>query len=159
MINTQPHREQFAAENLRRQGFEAYCPQIGKRIRHARRIYDTRRPLFPSYVFVRADGAQMNWRVMLSTYGVRTVICMGDAPGTIDGAFIETLRSREVDGVVCSKPSDFDVGQTVKISAGPFEGLVGQIVELRDKDRVGILLDLLNNRIKAHLPASQLRLV
>jgi transcriptional antiterminator RfaH len=54
-VNTHPHRERFALDNLRRQDFGAYCPMIRKRIRHARRTQDVLRPLFPSYLFVEVD--------------------------------------------------------------------------------------------------------
>jgi hypothetical protein len=32
VVNTQPHRERIALENLARQEFDAYCPLIRKRL-------------------------------------------------------------------------------------------------------------------------------
>jgi hypothetical protein len=52
VINTHPHREEMALENLMRQGFIAYCPMLRRRRSHGRRITPVLRPLFPSYLFV-----------------------------------------------------------------------------------------------------------
>src|SRR5262249_29633278 len=65
-INTHPHREHIALENLRRQQFEAYCPMLRKRRSHARRVELVLRPLFPNYLFVRANAQLARWRPILS---------------------------------------------------------------------------------------------
>src|SRR5262245_51643983 len=48
VVNTHPHREPFAIDNLTRQGFKSYCPMVKKRRSHARRSMEVARPLFPS---------------------------------------------------------------------------------------------------------------
>ena len=75
VVNTQPHRETIALENLERQDFRAYCPVIRKRVRHARRSLDLLRPLFPGYLF--AQVTLDRWRPILSTYGVRSLVRCG----------------------------------------------------------------------------------
>lgn len=42
-----------------------------KRVRHARRVQDVPRPLFPGYMFVRVRLDTMRWRPMLAAPGVR----------------------------------------------------------------------------------------
>ena len=37
VINTHPHREQVAVENLQRQEFHAYCPMVRRRL-HAAKV-------------------------------------------------------------------------------------------------------------------------
>ena len=156
VIRTHPHRERFAADQLGRQGFESYCPVVLKRIRHARRVYDAKRPLFPSYIFVKHAGAQMRWRPILSTQGVRTLIQHSGSPGLLDGAFIETLRQREVDGVIQRDDARLRVGQRVAIDSGGFSGLVGEILDVRDHRRIAVLLDLMNNKVRAHVGIDKL---
>ena len=80
VVNTQPHKEMYALENLERQGFTVYCPLIIKRVRHARRAYDARRALFPSYVFVNTATTQGRWRPVQSTFGVRSIVFQGEQP-------------------------------------------------------------------------------
>src|ERR1700689_823593 len=143
VVSTHPHREVFAAQNLSAQQFNVYCPKIIKHIRHARRAFDAPRPLFPGYLFVELESKLSHWRPILGTFGVRSVIRHGETPALLPARFIETLRTRELDGIGQRPEDPFETGQRVAVSGGPFDGLIGQIMELRDRDRVLVLLDLL----------------
>jgi transcriptional antiterminator RfaH len=152
VINTHTHKEALALENLQRQGFSAYCPVILKNIRHARQVREELRPLFPSYVFVRfGSRATLNWKPMTSTYGVRSVVQCGDRPSLLDNAFIEGLRAREVDGVVVQSANAYKVGQKVRLEGGPFDGVLATIIELSEKDRLIVLMDLLKSSVRAQV--------
>ncbi len=157
VVNTQPHKEMYALENLERQGFTVYCPKIVKRVRHARRAHDARRPLFPSYLFVSIATTQGRWRPVQSTFGVRSIVFQGEQPGLIPSTFVDSLRSREVDGVVVKPPQRFHVGQSVSVQGGPLDGMAGDILELREKDRVLVLLSLMSQAVKLHVEADNLR--
>ena len=98
--STHPHKEPTAISNLLRQGFEAYCPMVRRRWRHARKVQEVLRPLFPGYVFVAVDPSQHRWRPILSTVGVRTLVRFGDSLGLLPHGFVESLRSYEVEGAV-----------------------------------------------------------
>jgi transcriptional antiterminator RfaH len=150
-VNTHPHKEAFAVENLQRQNFLAYCPLVRRRIRHARRSHDVLRPLFPSYLFVRVDIATQNWRSISSTFGVRTLICCGDRLSYLDDNFIRSLRAREVDGEIIRPENPYTVGQEVRISGGPFDGLVATIIEMSEKDRLIVLMNLLNRPVNVKI--------
>ncbi len=151
VVNTHPHREKLAMKNLEQQDFIVYCPMMMKRIRHARRTTDEPRPIFPGYIFVNYDNAKHRWRPILSTYGVRAVIQQGEEPSLLDGQFIDLLKAREIDNVVQNSKSTYKIGQGVAIEAGPFDGLIGKIIELRAKDRIVILLDILNQKSKVEI--------
>jgi transcriptional antiterminator RfaH len=151
VVNTHPHREKVALEHLGRQRFEAYCPMLLKRRSHARRVTTVLRPLFPSYLFVRMSSELRGWRPILSTYGVRTVARAGDKLSFLDDGFIKTLKAREVDGAIARPATPFEIGQKVCISSGPFDGIVATIVEMDEKDRLVVLLDLLSRSIKVKL--------
>ena len=156
VVSTHPHREDFAFENLERQDFNVYCPRILKHIRHARRAYDAPRPLFPGYLFVERG---QRWRSILSTFGVRSVVCQGDTPALLPEGFVENLKAREADGFIQRPKVPFQAGQQVAISGGLFDGVIGQIIELRDNDRVLLLLDLVNQKAKMHIDMKRLRSV
>ncbi len=157
VVTTHQYRESFALENLGRQGFNAYCPMITKRIRHARRAYDAPRPLFPGYLFVEYSAGPQNSRAMLGTFGVRSVVCHGETPARLPEGFVESLKGREADGVISVPEKAFAPGEVVTVSGGPFDGLIGRIVEIRERDRVLVLLDLLNQQVKVHVPGHSLR--
>lgn len=153
-VNTHPHREQFAIENLERQEFVAYCPLVRKRIRHARRVHDTKRPLFPGYVFVEIRRGLERWRPITSTYGVRSIVMCGERLSFIDAAFVASLKAREIDGLIARPSKRFRVGQNVRMAGGPFDGLVAEIIEMDEKDRLVVLLDLLSRPVRVRLEAS-----
>jgi len=143
VVNTRPHAEPTALENLRRQAFDVYCPMLRKRRSHARRISMALRPLFPGYVFARTSAVSDRWRPILSTYGVRNVVRAGEKPSLVEHGFIANLKSREIDGAIVRPAHPYAIGQTVQISGGPFDGIVTTIVDLEDMDRVVVLLDML----------------
>ena len=155
MVNAQPHRERIALENLQRQDFITYCPFIRRRRSHARRVTDVLRPLFPGYLFVKIDPDLHRWRPILSTYGVRSLVRCGDALSLIDDAFIQALRARESDGVIVRPASPYQVGQQVRVVAGAFDGLVATIIELQERDRLTVLMQLLNRAVKVGLEECQ----
>lgn len=149
---THRNGERTAIENLSRQGYRNYCPMILKRIRHARQTKLVKRPLFPGYVFVSSGESTQSWRPVFSTRGIRQLIAQDGCPSLLSDAFIDGLKAREIDGVIEPAQSDFVEGQDVRIVDGSLEGLSATIIALDDKQRVVVLLDLLNGKVKANLP-------
>jgi transcription elongation factor/antiterminator RfaH len=154
-VNTQPHRERIALENLERQGFSTYCPFVRRRRSHARRVDEVLRPLFPGYLFVNVRPDEECWRPILSTYGVRTLIRCGDRPSLVHARFIQALLAREVDGAVVRPPVPYRIGQQVQVVAGPCDGLVATILSLDEKDRITVLLELMSRQVKTELDSAQ----
>ena len=156
VVNTQPNRHLVAADNLLRQGFAAYCPMVRKQVRHARRTQEVRRPLFPGYLFVAMNSQEQRWRPMLSTVGVRSLVRFGDRIALLNDGFVESLQTREIDGGIMRPATEYAVGQTLKINTGAFDGLVATIVEMNEKDRLIVLMTLLNRPVRVTLDASAL---
>ena len=156
-VNTHPHKEQQALEHLERQNFECYCPRIRKQVRHARRFREVVRPLFTGYIFVRVAAQRAHWRPIMSTIGVRSLVRFGDSPALMDERFIESLRACEEDGIVVSagrltRPSaPYKPGDTVRVSDGAFDGAVATILSVPGKDRLVILMDLLEQGVRAQI--------
>jgi transcriptional antiterminator RfaH len=151
VINTHAHREHLALDHLHRQEFEAYCPMIRKRRSHARRVDSVLRPLFPNYLFARFNDHRGGWRPILSTCGVRTIVRAGDRPSLIDDAFIIGLKSREIDGAIVRPATPYQIGERVRIAIGPFDKMVATIIDMDEKDRLVVLLELMNRGIRVKL--------
>lgn len=156
VLATHPHREDYAIQNLERQNFRAYCPRIVTRVKRGRRVYDTPLPLFPSYVFVEQIPVLGRWKILLSTYGVRSIIRAGQVPSLIDAAFVAELKAREVDGILRQPENPYRVGQAISIRGGAFDGLVGTILEMRASERIVVLMNILNQQTKVVLTADAL---
>ncbi len=156
-LNTHPHREHIALDHLRRQNFTVYCPMERRRVRHARRTADVTRPLFPGYIFAAIDPDLTHWRPMLSTVGVRHLIRTGERLAFLDDTFIKALQAREVAGVIARPPTPYTLGQAVRLNGGPFDGLVATIIHMDTRDRLVLLMTLLNQTITLKLTANDVR--
>lgn len=154
VVNTQPHRERLAINHLANQNYKTYCPMIRRRICHARKLRDVLRPLFPGYLFVAVDPVFKRWRPILSTLGVRSIIRNGDNPSVVDPELIAAIRSREIGGAVVRPASPYQIGDNVKMSGGPFDGVVARIVAMDDRERLTVLLDLLGGKIRTAVRSS-----
>lgn len=156
VVSCHAHKEATALEHLRRQDFTSYCPMLRRQVRHARRTYLSVRPLFPSYVFVAMDFDRRGWRSLLSTRGVRSVISCGETPSTLKNEFIESLRSREVDGAIHHPTTPYSIGQRVRLNQAAFDGVVATIIDIDEKDRVVVLLDLLSRPVRVNVKSIHL---
>jgi transcriptional antiterminator RfaH len=156
VVNTQANREFVAASHLENQSYEVYAPVIRKQTRHARRSREILAPLFPGYLFVRWQTFDMRWRPILSTVGVRAIVRKGDEPNPLDEAIVEALKAREKNGIITRSASPREVGQTVRLARGPFDGIAAEIIVLCDRDRLVVLMTLLNRPVRVTVLEDQL---
>lgn len=150
VVQTHPRAEAKASAHLVRQGFEVYLPRYLKRRRHARRTDTVPAPLFPCYLFVALDIDTQRWRAVLSTVGVRSLVCQGDAPAPLPADTVELLRSQHDERgyfLLDTKPR-FARGDRVKVLDGAFSACFGSFEGTKDNERVAILLDLLGRKVK-----------
>lgn len=157
VVSTHAHREHLAIENLQRQAFNVYCPMMRKVIRHARRAHEALRPLFPGYLLVEANPKSLRWKPVLSTYGVRSILCCGKEPSYLSRDFVVALKAREVDGAIVRPSEPYVIGQSVSIAGGAFAGVVATIIEMDEKNRLVVLLKLLNGSVKVKIDAADVR--
>lgn len=157
-VCTQPNREALAVDNLRRQGYETYCPMVSKSRRHARKTEIVKRPLFPGYVFISLDRLVQGVRSIHSTFGVRHLVQFGDAPARLPEHFIAELKSREIDGAIPPPPLEeiFPQGSTVVIKGGVFKDFIATVLSCHAQDRLFVLLDMLKRNVKTSMPAEYL---
>lgn len=154
-VHTQPHAETRALDNLLRQGYRAYLPRCRIWVSHARRRQLLLRPLFPRYLFAAIEEPGTRWRPILSTFGVSDLVRAGDRPVPVPNEIVEAIRAREQEGAFSAidPRRRLQPGELVRVTAGAFADAVGQLVELRDSDRVVVLLDLLGRAVRAQVAA------
>lgn len=152
-VYTQPNAEMKAVENLLRQGYAAYLPRYRTQVSHARRRRFVLRPLFPRYLFAGIDRAAMPWRPILSTFGVADIVRTGDEPAPVAAEIVAAIRERENIGAFdrLGSRQSLRLGELVRVTTGAFEDMVGKLVELRDQDRIVVLLELLGRAVRAQL--------
>jgi len=153
VVHTQPNGETRALDNLLRQGFEPYLPCLIVKRRHARKVERVRRPLFPRYMFVRFDPDETRWRAINGTFGVSHLVTDGGTPAAVPFGIVEDIRAHEDDnGVIGLAPPAFRPGQALEILDGPMASRTGQFLNMPDRDRVILLLDLLGRSVRVTVP-------
>jgi len=149
VVQTQANAENKAVVHLTRQGFATYLPRYLKRRRHARRVDVVAAPLFPRYLFVEIDMAVQRWRSIYSTVGVSRLVCNGELPASVPDRVVDLLKKREdVSGFIrLDHRPKFKTGDRIRIVEGAFYDCLGIYDGMPDRDRVGILLDLLGRKV------------
>jgi transcriptional antiterminator RfaH len=155
-VHTQPMGERRAAANLARQGYAAYLPLYRCRRSHARKVDLVQKPLFPRYLFVALDLFRDRWRPILSTFGVSSVVRIGDAPVPVPEGVVDAIRAHEAAQTfdhALEPARRFAPGTAVRVTGGPFADLIGKFQGLADAERVIVLLELLGREVCVRLPS------
>jgi len=154
VVHTKPRKESVAEVNLRRQDFETYLPWYKRVARHRGTWKEIVEPLFPRYLFLRIDTSRQTVAPIRSTLGVTTLVTFGHRLMPVPDAVIDTLRDNADtrSGLHTAPKQDFTKGQTVAITAGPFEGLQAIFDATSGEERVAILLDVLGKATRVVLP-------
>ena len=135
-----------ARRALELQGFRNFLPRHIKTIRHARRLRTVNAPVFPRYLFVALDLNIDRWRSVNGTRGVSALIIAHERR-TVPAGIVETLIHAS-DRAGQLRYEDFEIGQAVRLVAGPFAQSLGVLTRLSSKERVEILLKIMSGAIR-----------
>ena len=103
-------------------------------------------------MFIKLDPNNTCWSSINSTYGVIKLLNFGGKPAIFSDKLFHKLQLLlGKDGLVDMDEKNFQVGNKVKIIAGPFIGMVGSLINVDAKNRVFILLNILGNNIKSSI--------
>ncbi len=146
-----PHRETTAQVQLHRQGFRTFAPKVRRTVRHARSLRNVLAPLFPGYIFVVLELSIHRWRAVNSTVGVASLIMGAQQPIPVPKGIVETLvAGSEASGLILSH-SDLQIGEKVRILSGPFAEALCDLVQLDEKGRVRVLIEIMGAQVPVQL--------
>lgn len=154
VVFCKPRQELTARENLVRQGFEVYLPQIRISKRKRNRWVDVIEVLFPRYLFVRADRQLQSTASIRSTRGAVGLVTFGIERAVVPDRVIEAIQAREVGttGLHAEASPVFRAGEKVTLLDGPFAGLEGVFACDDGVKRAILLIELLGktNRVRVN---------
>lgn len=154
VLAVQPRKERYVADQLRALGHHGLYPRYLKTIRHARRVKNVASPLFPGYLFVQLSDASEVWRQINSLPGSIGLIKFNSRPAPLHKDFANSvIYNMDPEGLV-SFSENLNIGDEVRAVGGPFDQLLGKIVELPDRDRITILIKFLNRDVEVTLRKS-----
>ena len=156
-VHTKPRKESLAEANLQRQDFETYLPWYKRVARQRGTWREIIEPLFPRYLFLRIDPTQQTVAPIRSTLGVTTLVTFGHRLAPVSDDIIDAIRQNAdaQTGLLIAPEHHFRRGDTVTITAGPFEGLQGIFETSSGAQRVAVLLDILGKSARVVLNRSQ----
>ena len=153
LIHSKPQREEVAAANLERQGFEVFLPRMRVRARRRGRYAERVEAMFPRYLFMRLAVDEQDWSPIRSTVGVAALVRFGLKPAIVPEALVDDLLSRcDQTGIIAERiPAELEPGSAVRVTEGLLEGYRGIVQATSGEDRVHILLDIVGKRASATL--------
>lgn len=150
VVYSKPQKEDCAQFHLQRKGLEVFFPRLllPDTLRKRRQVV----PLFPNYLFVRLQVPE-EYHYALWSPGVKSLVSFNGTPAAIDEEIVGFLKQRATPEGLLTGRSNLTVGQEVRITGGPFDGLAGIIQDPPNaKGRVAVLMTLLNRQVKVDVP-------
>lgn len=132
-VYTKAHVEQWARQNLERQGFEVYAPTFtdekGEHI------------LFPRYIFIRLDLDRDPWHRIKNTFGVSHLVQFDPLkPTFVSDKVIDLVRT--LTGP--TEQSPLAPGTRVRVAGRDLTGICKWVIN----DRIAILTQLFGREIE-----------
>ncbi len=111
--------------------------------------------VFPGYVLVKMIVTEESWYIVRNTRGVTGFVGSGTEPIALTPEEIRNMGFEEVPVNV-----DYDVGDSVRVMAGPFENFIGNVQEInKEKHKVKVLVSMFGRETPVELEFSQVQKV
>lgn len=154
VLRAETGREEKVYEQVKAHGLEAYLPYYSDTRRWSRRPPEiVRRALFPGYIFGRFEAWELS--CARSVPGVIDILTFGSIPAKVPDVEIENLRVVVASGL--AEPWNLlKIGQQVTITHGPFTGIRGRLVEIKNKLRFVVGVELFNRGVSVEVESGML---
>jgi transcriptional antiterminator NusG len=111
----------------------------------------TKKKIFPGYVLVEMTLTDDSWYVVRNTPGVTSFVGSGNKP--------IPLVEDEVQNILCKMglaespiKIDLDIGESVRVIAGPFENFIGTVEEIYpEKSKLRVLVSMFGRETPVEL--------
>lgn len=157
LAQIKPNAHHLATQNLARQGMNTFLPLIEETKAKGARFVTKTRPLFPGYLFVRADFSQA--RSINSTVGISRLVSFGNAPALVPDGLVTELKSRCTEGAVYNASASIANDTLVKLRKGPFANFLATVDTCSASQRAWLLIDLLGRQTRIEVDVSAVDVV
>jgi len=157
LIYTKAKEEIKANENLQKQGFKTFLPLIAPTNKSSE--FKSLVPIFPRYLFAQINFELDNWTSIKSSYGVSDIVMFSEKFTYIPDNIIKLIQDKLNEAGIYKEDVsivDYQKGDPVSIKEGRFAGIDAIFLSKKSKDRVRLLLKLLNTSVVAEITTSDL---
>ncbi|HHV34250.1 MAG TPA: transcription termination/antitermination protein NusG [Syntrophomonadaceae bacterium] len=147
--------KRVASMNMEDKIFEVLVPMEDEvEIKDGKRQI-TKKKIFPGYVLVEMVLTDDSWYVVRNTPGVTSFVGSGTKP--------IPLMDDEVHNIMCKiglteapVKIDLDIGESVRVVAGPFENFIGSVEEIYpEKSKLRVLVSMFGRETPVELEFTQ----
>lgn len=145
-VYTKSRKEKITAERLKEKDIEVYLPLYKTLRQWSDRKKTVELPLIHCYIFVRSN--LKDYYTILNTDGVVSFVKFETKPAPIPDYQINNLKillGKNTSVEITSRK--YNIGEEVKVKSGPLKGLSGYIIKHKNKKKVLISIDTINQNI------------
>ena len=143
VVNTKPRQEDYAERMITQIGVDVFYPKINEK-----------KGLFPGYLFARYNPMEHFKKIRYSR-GVRDIVSYGLNPVPVDEKIIDSIKIRMKNGLVQISNDLFKKGERVIIREGLFKDFEGIFEDVKDSERIIILLNLISYQARIVVEAAK----
>jgi transcription termination/antitermination protein NusG len=146
---------QADARNLRGKIFDIKVPiEVEVRNRAGKR-QSVKRKVFPGYVLIEMVLDEETWHLVRSTTGVTGFVSSGNKPVPLQDKEVQVILQTE-EGVAPRPKAQWSKGDVIRVTGGPFSGLVGKIEDVNlDKEKLRVLISIFGRETPVELDFTQ----
>ena len=144
-VQTRTRYENLAAKQLSGRGYEVFLPFYQCKRRWSDRMQEFDVPLFPGYLFCRFN--LLDRLPILTTPGVIQIVGIGKTPIPVDEEEVVALQTAVRTGMPRHPWPFLNVGQKVRVEAGPLFGLEGVLLSFKGRYRLVLSVSLLQRSV------------
>jgi transcription antitermination factor NusG len=152
---TRSRHEQVVREQLERKQVEVFLPTIRKWSRWKDRKKQIDWPLFPGYCFARFEPHES--LPILKCTGVVSIVSFEGEPAPIPEHELNSIRTLIDTDLAFDPVPLIKEGQMVEVVHGPLKGVVGRLVQKREKARLVLSVDLIGQGVSVEIDAADVR--
>jgi transcription antitermination factor NusG len=154
VLRTKSRHENTVASSLKQKCIHAYLPKhnVVRRQRDRRIVLEM--PLFPGYVFVRPSLDQYaNIRYIPGSCGF--VVAAGK-PAAMPERDVEAVKILVSSGAALAVNPQLIPGRPVQVIAGPFMGIKGELIRVKNQERLVINAHLLSSSVSVEVDSDKI---
>lgn len=148
-IYTRSRHEMYVKRQLDHKGISNLLPLYTKVSQWKDRKKEIQLPLFPGYLFVRIPV--LDRMAVLTTFGVVYMVGDGSAPLPVPEENIESIQAFLTQGVKCDPHPYLKVGNRVRITEGPLNGIEGILIRKKKRTLLVVSVDLIQRSVSVEI--------